>query len=742
MEEVVVVPECSPELKPVVGQKFQSLDFAFACYEVYARAVGFETRKQAMRKVDDVTTWYRVVCNREGRKKGDEDDQLNARSGFTIKRRKLSKRCGCMASISFRFFSKDCLSGYIIEEFSESHNHHMVETEHQHFMMSNRKLDDVHHKFILDCSKANIGPTLTFKVLKEILGGFDLVGCTVGDIRNASRDIKAYAQGFDVQMVLDDMAKKKELSEAFTYHYEVNESDQLVALFWCDGLMKQNYHMFGDIVSFDSTYNTNRYCMIFTPFTGKDNHGSPVTFAAGLVCSEKTGAFAWLFRHFVDCMGVAPRMIVTDQDLGMRSAIEEVLVGTHHRWCMWHIMHKLAVKVPNRLLRDDEFKKEFNACVWSDLLEPGEFEEEWNRLIEHHHLEDIDWFNTLYAYRKYWIPAYFRDFPMGSMIRTTSISESENSFYKNFLKPRANIAEFYLNFNHAIEFQRNTRTALDYHDATAIPILATTLPFEKHASTLFTDSMFKKIQQEIVEGNDRCRVLGFMSGETVDTYKLGDSKRNAYVVRHDKTDDTYSCECKMFGRHGYLCSHIFFLFRNNEVKKIPDNYCDNRWMKTPLAKAVHGELQDPVHTQSSSDDRQTVSKQAISMFYGFLRRFETDIDVLRAFVGGVEELGTSLENGTPATSAVEKRRMVEEFYGMVRPESVAVHPPDVVKTKGHASSSASRLISMREKAIKDATRPLRRCKACDEMGHHDSRNCPLLKEMTMEKDARKGKRTA
>ncbi|XP_042064184.1 protein FAR1-RELATED SEQUENCE 5-like [Salvia splendens] len=360
----------------------------------------------------------------------------------------------------------------------------MVDSDHQQFMTVNRHLDDVHQKFILDCSKANIGPTLTFKVLKETLGGFDLVGCTVGDIRNASRDIKAYAHGVDVQMVLDDMAKKKELSESYTYRYEVNENNQLVALFWCDGLMQRNYHMFGDIVAFDTTYNTNRYCMIFCPFTGKDNHGRPVTFAAGLLCNEKTGAFGWLFRQFVDCMGIAPKMIVTDQDNGMKSTIEEVLVGTRHRWCMWHIMHKLSTKIPNRLLRDEAFKKEFSACVWSDLLEPDQFEMEWKRVVESHGLEGFDWFNSLYEHRHFWIPAYFRDFPLGSMIRTTSISELENSFYKRFLKPRANIAEFYMNFNHAVEFQRNSMTALDYHDATALPILATTLPFEKHASTL------------------------------------------------------------------------------------------------------------------------------------------------------------------------------------------------------------------------------------------------------------------
>ena len=77
---VFVIPECSPQLKPVVGQKFQSLDFAFAFYDVYARDVGFDTRKQGMRKAaDGVTTWYSVVCNREGSKMSNEEDDVNAR---------------------------------------------------------------------------------------------------------------------------------------------------------------------------------------------------------------------------------------------------------------------------------------------------------------------------------------------------------------------------------------------------------------------------------------------------------------------------------------------------------------------------------------------------------------------------------------------------------------------------------------------------------------------------------------
>ena len=89
---MLVVPKCSPDLKHVVGQKFQSLDFGFAFYDVYARAVGFDTRKQGMRKTDGVTTWYSVVCNREDSKMSSEGHASSSASRLISKREKAIKK--------------------------------------------------------------------------------------------------------------------------------------------------------------------------------------------------------------------------------------------------------------------------------------------------------------------------------------------------------------------------------------------------------------------------------------------------------------------------------------------------------------------------------------------------------------------------------------------------------------------------------------------------------------------------
>lgn len=139
--------------------------------------------------------------------------------------------------------------------------------------------------------------------------------------------------------------------------------------------------------------------MIFAPFTGKDNHGNSVTFAAGLISKEDADSYSWLFENFKTCMGQAPTMIVTDQDLGMRVAVERVLEGTRHRYCMWHIMLKVAEKVPDYLKKDEEFKKKLCAIVWTESIEPPEFESGWGEIMNDFGLRAEKWFVDMYAIR-------------------------------------------------------------------------------------------------------------------------------------------------------------------------------------------------------------------------------------------------------------------------------------------------------------------------------------------------------
>ncbi|VFQ86964.1 unnamed protein product [Cuscuta campestris] len=165
------------------------------------------------------------------------------------------------------------------------------------FLKINRNLEIGHKKFMLNCAKANIGPMKSYRLFKESVGGYNNVGATAIDFKNFKRDLKAYIAGADAQMLIDKLLRKKQTCSAFHFDYDVDESDQLTRVFW--------------------------YKMVFTPFTGVDNHCRCVTFEAGLLRREDVPSYRWLFNRFLDAMGHAPQCIITDQDASMAISIPE-----------------------------------------------------------------------------------------------------------------------------------------------------------------------------------------------------------------------------------------------------------------------------------------------------------------------------------------------------------------------------------------------------------------------------------
>ncbi|XP_074297733.1 protein FAR1-RELATED SEQUENCE 5-like [Silene latifolia] len=168
----------------------------------------------------------------------------------------------------------------------------------------------------------------------------------------------------------------------------------------------------------------------------------------------------------------------------MKSVVPEVFKESTHRLCMWHIMKKLREKVSYQLFQDEDFKTRLNRCVWNNQLEPDEFEEQWGKIMTDYQLVEHEWFSDLYDLREQWIPTYFKDVSMSGLMRVTSRSESENSFFDRFLTPHLTLVEFWVCYESALEAQRHKQSKLNSDNKHSEIPRKTKSNLEVHASEM------------------------------------------------------------------------------------------------------------------------------------------------------------------------------------------------------------------------------------------------------------------
>ncbi|KAM1068437.1 hypothetical protein ACFX2A_000408 [Malus domestica] len=96
-------------------------------------------------------------------------------------------------------------------------------------------------------------------------------------------------------------------------HRELERGDAQSATncFWVDSRSRMAYHYFGDVVSFDTTYRTNKYEMPFAPFTRVNHHFQSIQFGCALLQDETEKTFLWLFETMVGSYGRSSSCIYT-----------------------------------------------------------------------------------------------------------------------------------------------------------------------------------------------------------------------------------------------------------------------------------------------------------------------------------------------------------------------------------------------------------------------------------------------
>ncbi|XP_071699232.1 protein FAR1-RELATED SEQUENCE 5-like [Rutidosis leptorrhynchoides] len=591
---------------PVIGHNYGTLDQCEEMYRLYAYHACFDIRKagQKTAKSGLVKQKY-YLCNKAGTPKEVYFDTLQETKKPI---RKSNKECtGCRAKVRFdRVYGTDT---FVLADFEEQHNHELLPIEYRHLSKKERQMRYAEKLFVYHSTVSNIGPTKAYEVYSNMKGSEKNVHGTVIDFRNWKRDLNVFINATDSQMLVNKMEERKKYVPGFSFEYKLEKS-QLHSIFWADEVAKCNYKEFSDVISFDATYRTNRYNLKFVPFTGIDNHRRCVTVAAAMIKDETAESYKWLLNCFMKTFGKEPNMIVTDQDKSMAIAIKEVFKTAKHRLCMWHIMRKVPSKIqeanPNiEDKQEKDFKKRFDKIVWNMYIEPTVFEEKWEKLMDDFSLKNDSWFKYMFDVRSSWIPAYFIETEMFGLMRTTSRSESENAFFSHFTRSASNLLTFMDGFESAMLKQRSKQESLDVQTIKKNPKLLTLLRIEKHASKVYTNTIFLIIQQEIVAALYKCSLDKMDKEEYTEIFVVkeklekrkecsnegkknegsNEGKKDEGSSMEDKREG--SNEEKEFFKYKVLITcdwlihqfHTFFIMKNDNIDEIPEKYIMRRWRR-------------------------------------------------------------------------------------------------------------------------------------------------------------------
>ncbi|KAI3825564.1 hypothetical protein L1987_07055 [Smallanthus sonchifolius] len=548
-------PNVIDDIKPVVGLSFDKWEDVIDMYQNYAFHCGFSIRKGQTKVYKGVPTHKYLRCTKAGKPQSKQK------------------------------------SHFVVLKFSEAHNHEFIDRHNLNLTKISRKLNFSSKQFIHKMSLNRVGPVQAHRCLVAMKGGHHNVNGTPVDFKNFAHKMRMFIGERDSQLVLDRLRDRFENLPDFFFDFQVSNG-QLRSLFWADEISKLNYNVFGDVVAFDATYHTNKYNMLFVPFTGVDHHTQCVTFGVGLLFSETTESYKWLLLSFIKAHCKQPLLVLTDQDPSMRQAILEVFNESRHRLCMWHIMKKLPAKITADLFKNTNIRAEVHRLVWNVYIKPSTFENRWEELISKYSLANNQWLKDMYDIRDRWVPAYFREIPLCCLMKTTSRCESSNAAFKINSSSANTLVQFMLCFETKIDSQRYRQRMSEFKTSTSTFVGTTDLPIESHAFSIYSHEIFFAVRNEITKGKLFCYISNTDTVDDIFVFQVTHlARRNdathVFQVRFNSVDNSASCSCMGFTRIGYLCRHIFCVYRLKKVERIPTLYILNRWMRDVIPKHVY-----------------------------------------------------------------------------------------------------------------------------------------------------------
>ena len=274
-----------PVQEPQLGMKFQSEIEAWNFWNAYARCTGFEVRKRYAnkRKYDGKVRSCRFVCSKEGHRKEDKRDHLTK-----CPRGETRTDCGVRMGVTLDQQAEI----YVVNDLVLEHNHDLYLPETLHLMASQRKISELQAFEIEMADASGIGPKAAHELASRHVGGSINLSYTRRDHKNYLRTKRqremVYGQAGSMLKYFQDKIVE---NPSFQYVLQMDCEEQIVNIFWVDAKMIIDYAHFSDVVTFDTTFGTNKETKPFDVFVGFNHFRETVIFGATLMYDETFDSF-------------------------------------------------------------------------------------------------------------------------------------------------------------------------------------------------------------------------------------------------------------------------------------------------------------------------------------------------------------------------------------------------------------------------------------------------------------------
>ncbi|EGU71885.1 hypothetical protein FOXB_17607 [Fusarium oxysporum f. sp. conglutinans Fo5176] len=147
-----------------------------------------------------------------------------------------------------------------------------------------------------------------------------------------------------------------EIDIPYVVKWADDEPSRLVGLVWTFSYCLQMWKRFPEVISFDNTYNTNRFKLPLFQATGQTCLGSVFNAAFGLIDNERRKGFQFLsesIRQLTEQHSIRqPDVIITDFDDQMKAALNDQFPDVQQQLCIYHINSNVLLKSKQKWVED------------------------------------------------------------------------------------------------------------------------------------------------------------------------------------------------------------------------------------------------------------------------------------------------------------------------------------------------------------------------------------------------------